>query len=246
MPHTRNYLAVDLGAESGRTIVGSLEGDRLSLTETHRFPNGPVSLPDGLHWDVLRLWSDIKTGIGISSTKFSTALHSIGLDTWGVDFALLDSQGALLSNPFHYRDERTDGMLQEAFQRMSRAEIFAHTGIQFMQLNTLYQLLAMSIQKSPLLEVAKTFVTIPDLFNYWLSGEITSEFTNATTTQCFDPRKRDWAAPVLDALDIPAHLFGPVTEPGTSIGILLPYIAEETGAGAIRIVVPACHDTGSA
>jgi rhamnulokinase len=246
MAETHNYLAVDLGAESGRTIVGSLEDDRLSLAETHRFPNGPVRLPDGLHWDVLRLWSDIKTGIGISSTRFSKALQSIGLDTWGVDFALLDSQGALLSNPFHYRDERTDGMLQEAFQRMSRAEIFAHTGIQFMQLNTLYQLLAMSIQKSPLLEVAKTFVTIPDLFNYWLSGEITSEFTNATTTQCFDPRKRDWAAPVLDALDIPAHLFGPVTEPGTSIGILLPYIAEETGAGAIRIVVPACHDTGSA
>jgi rhamnulokinase len=246
MPETRNYLAVDLGAESGRTIVGSLEGDRLSLTETHRFPNGPVRLPDGLHWDVLRLWSDIKTGIGISSTRFSKALHSIGLDTWGVDFALLDSQGALVSNPFHYRDERTDGMLQEAFQRMSRAEIFAHTGIQFMQLNTLYQLLAMSIQKSPLLDVAKTFVTIPDLFNYWLSGEITSEFTNATTTQCFDPRKRDWAAPVLKALDVPAHLFGPVTEPGISIGTLLPYIAEETGAGAIRIVLPACHDTGSA
>ena len=246
MTATRHYLAVDIGAESGRTIVGSLQDGQLSLTETHRFANGPVRLPDGLHWDVLRLWSEIKAGIGISSVTFNNSLASIGLDTWGVDFALLDSQGALLSNPFHYRDERTDGMLEEAFQRMSRAEIFANSGIQFMQLNTLYQLLAMSVQKSPLFEVAKTFVTIPDLFNYWLSGEIANEFTNATTTQCFNPRQRAWSNAVLEAMDIPAHLFGPVTEPGTALGTLLPHIAEETGAGGVRIVVPACHDTGSA
>src|SRR5687768_16821760 len=207
MTATRNYLAVDLGAESGRTIMGSLDDKQLRLTETHRFGNGPVRLPDGLHWDVLRLWSEMKAGVAISSAKVEGGLQSIGIDTWGVDFALLDGQGTLLSNPFHYRDERTDGMLEEAFQRMSRVEIFANTGIQFMQLNTLYQLLAMSVEKSPLLEVAKTFVTIPDLFNYWLSGEITNEFTNATTTQCFDPRKRDWAQPVLDAMDIPSHFF---------------------------------------
>lgn len=246
MAEARNYLAVDLGAESGRAIVGILDGSHLSLTETHRFPNGPVRLPDGLHWDALRLWSEIKAGIGISSTKFNGKLESIGLDTWGVDFALLDRQGALLSNPFHYRDERTDGMLEEAFRRMSRAEIFANTGIQFMQLNSLYQLLAMSRQESPLLEVAKAFVTIPDLFNFWLSGEITNEFTNATTTQCFDPRKRGWATPVLEAMNIPAHLFGPVTQSGTALGTLLPHIAEEIGAGGVRIVAPACHDTGSA
>ena len=246
MTGTRNYLAVDLGAESGRTIVGSLEEGRLSLTETHRFSNGPVRLPDGLHWDVLRLWSEIKTGIGISSTKFDRCVSSLGLDTWGVDFALLDRHGALLSNPFHYRDERTDGMLEEAFQRMPRADIFENTGIQFMQLNTLYQLLAMSVQRSPLIDVAKTFVTIPDLFNYWLSGEITNEFTNATTTQCLDPHKRDWAIPVLEAMDIPVHLFGPLTESGTLLGTVLPHIAEETGASAVQIVVPACHDTGSA
>ena len=184
---TRNYLAVDLGAESGRTIVGSLEDDRLSLTETHRFPNGPVHLPDGLHWDVLRLWSDIKTGIGISSTRFSKALDSIGLDTWGVDFALLDSQGGLVSNPFHYRDERTDGMLEEAFKRMSRAEIFANTGVQFMQLNTLYQLLAMAVQSSPWLDVARNFVTIPDLFNYWLSGEPQTRDVFLISARCQKP-----------------------------------------------------------
>lgn len=246
MTETRNYLAVDLGAESGRTIVGSLTGDHLSLTETHRFPNGAVHLPDGLHWDVLRLWSEIKAGIGISSTKFNKRISSIGLDTWGVDFALLDRQGALLSNPFHYRDERTDGMLEEAFKRMPRAEIFWNTGIQFMQFNTLYQLLAMSLHKSPLFDIAKTFVTIPDLFNYWLSGEIANEFTNATTTQCFDPRRRDWSTPVLAAMNIPAHLFGSIIESGTPLGTLLPHIAKETGAGTVQIVVPACHDTGSA
>ena len=246
MPHTRNYLAVDLGAESGRTIVGSLDGKRLTLTETHRFPNGPVRLPDGLHWDVLRLWSEIKTGMGISSAKFDKSLDSIGLDTWGVDFALLDKNNSIVSNPFHYRDARTNGMLEKAFQRMPRETIFDNTGIQFMQINTLYQLLAMSLQNSPLLDIAKTFVTIPDLFNYWLSGEITNEFTNATTTQCFDPRKRDWARPVLDAMDISSHLFRPVTESGTSIGMLLPRVAEETSSGAVRVVVPACHDTGSA
>jgi rhamnulokinase len=246
MTTTRNYLAVDLGAESGRTIVGTLDDDRLSLTETHRFGNGPVRLPDGLHWDVLRLWSEIKAGIGISSAKFKKHLDSIGLDTWGVDFALLDSQGTLLSNPFHYRDERTDGMLEEAFKRMSRAEIFSNTGIQFMQINTLYQLLAMSVQKSSLFDIAKTFVTIPDLFNYWLSGEITNEFTNSTTTQCLDPRRRAWATSVLDAMSIPTFLFGPITDSGNLIGTLLPRVAEEIGAGGVQIVVPACHDTGSA
>ncbi len=242
----RNYLAVDLGAESGRTIVGTLDGGKLTLTETHRFANGPVHLPDGLHWDVLRLWSDIKAGIAASSNRFEKKIDSIGFDTWGVDFALLDKNKSLLSNPFHYRDARTDGMLDEAFKRLPRESIFANTGIQFMQINTLYQLLAMSVQKSPLFDVAKTFVTIPDLFNYWLSGEITNEFTNATTTQCFDPSKRDWAAPILNALGIPSHLFGPVTDPGTRIGTLLPDIAEETGAGVIPVILPACHDTGSA
>ena len=179
-------------------------------------------------------------------SRHGAKLEGIGLDTWGVDFALLDKNKALLSNPFHYRDARTDGMLEEAFKRVPRAEIFASTGIQFMQINTLYQLLAMSLQKSPLLDMAKTFVTIPDLFNYFLSGEITNEFTHATTTQCLDPRTRDWARPVLDALNIPTHFFGPVTNPGTRIGTLLPDVAEETGAGGVKIVLPACHDTGSA
>ena len=248
MPQTRNYLAIDLGAESGRAIVGSLDGDKLSLTETHRFANGPVRLNDGLHWDVLRLWSDITEGIGKSAVDHK--LDSLGLDTWAIDFALLDKNGAMLANPFHYRDSRTDHMMDEAFKRMPRAEIFANTGIQFMQINTLYQLLALVMQKSPLLDIARTFVTIPDLFNYWLSGQITNEFTNATTTQCFDPRKQDWSAKILNAFDIPSYLFQPVTEPGTVLGIvadvssIYPFPAQHPLK--ISVVAPACHDTGSA
>ena len=204
-----------------------------------------MQINDGIHWDVLRLWSEIKSGIA-ATIKKGSQLDGVGLDTWGVDFALLDKNHSLLSNPFHYRDTRTDGMLEAAFQCMPRPEIFSNTGIQFMQINTLYQLFAMSLQKSPLLDVAKSFVMIPDLFNFWLSGEITNEFTDATTSQCLDPHTRSWATPVLDALNIPSHLFRPVTAPGTAIGTLLPQVAEETGAGGVRIVVPACHDTGSA
>ena len=247
MAQTRNYLAIDLGAESGRTILGRLDEDRLTLTETHRFANGPVRLNDGLHWDVLRLWSDIRDGISRSAAKAENVLESIGLDTWAVDFGLLDQNGALLGNPFHYRDTRTDNMMEEAFKRMPRAQIFANTGIQFMQLNTLYQLLAMTTQKSPLFEIAKRFVTIPDLFNYWLTGELTNEFTNATTTQCFDPRKRGWSTAVLNAMEIPAHLFGPVTEPGTVIGKLSPSVSfRESVKESVYVTLPACHDTGSA
>ncbi len=240
-----NYLAIDLGAESGRAIVASLADKNLTLKEVHRFPNIPVRLNDGLHWDVLRLWGEIKNGIA-AAVKNDAQIDSLGLDTWGVDFALLDKNNSLLPDPFHYRDERTDGMLDEAFKRMPRADIFSNTGIQFMQINTLYQLLAMSVNKSPLFDVAETFVTIPDLFNYWLSGEITNEFTNSTTTQCLDPRKRNWSLPVLNACEIPEHLFGPVTESGKLLGNLLPTVAEETGANGVKIVIPACHDTGSA
>ncbi len=236
-----HYLAIDLGAESGRTILGSLAEGKLTLSETHRFPNTPVQLNDGLHWNVLRLWSDIKEGI-----KKSKPFDSIGLDTWAVDFALLDKSNSLLGNPFHYRDSRTDGMMDEAFKIMPRAEIFANSGLQFMQLNTLYQLLATARKNPEIFEIAKTFVTIPDLFNFWLTGELTNEFTNATTTQCFDPRTRTWSTKILDTFGIPSPLFKPTTDPGTAIGTLLPSLAEEAGAGEVPVILPACHDTGSA
>jgi rhamnulokinase len=241
-----HYLAIDLGAESGRAILGTFDGARLALAELHRFPNIPVRLHDGLHWDVLRLWHEIKEAVRLAARQHGPALASVGLDTWGVDFALLDRAGALIGNPYHYRDDRTDGMMDAAFQRVPREQIFEQTGIQFLQINALYQLLSMALDGSPALESAATFLTIPDLFNYWLSGEAVCEFTNATTTQCYDPRQGDWAAPLLAALGIPRQIFPPVVAPGTALGRLRPALAAELGAGALTVVAPACHDTGSA
>jgi rhamnulokinase len=244
-----NLLAFDLGAESGRAILGHLDGERLRLSDLHRFPNGPVRLPDGLHWDVLRLWSEIKHGISLALREIGQDLASIGIDTWGVDFGLLDRDGALVGSPYHYRDSRTDGMLDEAFRRVPRAEIFQRTGIQFMQINSLYQLLAMAVRRSPALEIAAAFLTMPDLFNYWLTGQRVCEFSNATTTQCFDPRRCDWARDMLEQLGIPTGIFPPVVQPGTSLGRLAPDLAEELGAlpgSGPLIIAPACHDTGSA
>ncbi len=248
MPH--NFLAIDLGAESGRVILATLDnapnGEHLSLTEIHRFANTPVRLPDGLHWDILRLWSEIKTALSMAVHQHNVQLGGMGIDTWGVDFGLLDRAGALIGNPFHYRDSRTDGMVDEAFRRMPREQIFDLTGIQFMQLNTLYQLLSLVVQQSPALQMAETFLTTPDLLNYWLSGRRVCEFTMATTTQCYDPRRRVWSKPLLEALGIPAHIFPDVVQPGTVLGDVLPEIAEEIGCGHVPVIAPACHDTGSA
>ena len=245
MTQPNHLLAIDLGAESGRAILGTLNDGKLVLTEIRRFPNVPVRLPDGLHWDILRLWTDIKDALALAIRKGGKQSLSIGVDTWGVDFGLLDRRGALIGNPYHYRDSRTDGMVDEAFRRMPREKIFDFTGIQFMQLNTLYQLLAMVVGKSPALDSAETFLTTPDLLNYWLTGEIASEFSIATTTQCYDPRQCDWSAPLLDALNIPRRIFPRVIMPGTMLGALLPHVADEVGA-QVTVIAPACHDTGSA
>jgi rhamnulokinase len=244
MPY--NFLAIDLGAESGRAILGTLDQEQLTLTEVHRFGNDPVRLPDGLHWDILRLWSEIKTALRIAAHKQGLTLSGIGIDTWGVDYGLLDRAGALIGNPYHYRDSRTDGLVDEVFKRLPREQIFDLTGIQFMQLNTLYQLFSQVVQESPALQIAETFLTMPDLLNYWLSGRKACEFTLATTTQCYNPRARAWAQPLLEALGIPVHIFPEVVQPGTVLGAVLPEIAEEIGCGCVPVIAPACHDTGSA
>ena len=256
MTHTFNLLALDLGAESGRAILGKFDGERLQLSEVHRFTNGPVRLPgrqgkgSSLHWDILALWTEILHGLGVAAQH--GALAGMGLDTWGVDFGLLDKQGTLIGNPYHYRDDRTDGMLEEAFGRVPREEIFAQTGIQFMQLNSLYQLLAMVVQQSPALDYAHTFLTMPDLFNYWLTGRKVCEFTIATTTQCYNPIQKDWARPLLEKLGIPTHIFPEIVPPGTLLGPLSAVVAEAAGIGgidplgSIPVIAPACHDTGSA
>jgi rhamnulokinase len=240
------YLAIDLGAESGRAMLGRLGDGRLALDELRRFPNLPVRLPDGLHWDALRLWAELRDSLRQAAQQHGERLASVGLDTWGVDYGLLDRRDALIGNPYHYRDSRTDGMQAEALRRMPREQIFERTGIQFIQINTLYQLLAQVVAGDPALEIARTFLTMPDLLNFWLTGEKVGEFSNATTTQCYDPRAAGWATPVLDAMGIPSTIFPPVVQPGTLLGRLRPALAAELGAPGLRVVAPACHDTGSA
>lgn len=247
---TRNYLALDLGASGGRAIVGRFDGDRLALAEVHRFANGPVRLPraDGgtsLHWNILGLFSEVKEGLRRAAAA-DGPLTSLGIDTWGVDFGLLDRHGQLLGSPYHYRDSRTDGMMEAAFGRVPRAEIFATTGIQFMALNTLYQLLALAESKDPSLAAAATLLLTPDLLNYWLTGRASSERTIASTTQFLDPRRGQWAVDLLARLGLPTHILPPIVEPGTVLGHLLPHVAEETAAAGVLVVAPGCHDTASA
>jgi len=250
----KRFLAFDLGAESGRAVVGLLtgpgarhrEGDRLRLEEVHRFPNAPVRVLDSLHWDVLRLYAEMKRGLRMCVQEFGSDLASIGLDTWGVDFALLDCDDRLIGNPYHYRDPRTDGLMEEAFRRVPREEIFERTGIQFMQLNTLYQLLSMALSHSAELQSAHRLLMIPDLLNFWLTGRKVCEFTEATTSQFYDPRAGDWARDMLERLSIPTHILGQIVPPGTVLGPLLPSVAEEVGLSDVPVIAPACHDTGSA
>jgi rhamnulokinase len=230
-------LAVDLGAESGRTVVGSFDGDRLAVEEIRRFPNRPVEVAGTLQWDVLRLYGDVLDGV-----RAAGPVESMGVDSWGVDFGLLDRAGHLLGNPVHYRDRRTEGMLEEAFHRVPREEIYERTGIQFIPINTLYQLMALVTSRDPQLEAADRLLTMPALLAYWLTGTQADEFTNATTTQCYDPRVGGWAAAMLHKLGIPVRIFGDVVQPGTDLGVPRGALALE----AARVIAPATHDTASA
>jgi rhamnulokinase len=240
------YLGVDLGAESGRVMAGLWDGRRMRLEELHRFPNGPVHLAGTMRWDVLRLWSAIEHGLALAAKRFGKAVVSVGVDTWGVDFVLLSKTNELLGQPWHYRDARTRGMLQQAFGRVPRSEIFAATGLQFMEINTLYQLLAVQGMNPELLATADCFLMMPDFFHWCLSGARAVEFTNATTTQCFHPTERNWSFGLLHKLGLPTHMFPKVVPPGTKLGRLRDSVAERTGLGPIDVIAPATHDTGSA
>lgn len=240
------FLAFDLGAESGRAMLCRFDGQRFALSEVHRFATGPTALLDGLHWDVLRFWGEMKYALSLVARDRGDSLVGIGVDTWGVDSGLLDRSGSLIANPYHYRDSRTDGMYGRAFERVPREEIFERTGIQFMEINTLYQLLSLVVTESPSLEIAETFLTIPDLLNYWLTGRAACEFTNATTTQCYDPRAGDWARGMLERMGIPTHIFPEVVSPGTVLGPLASYVADDINLHDVPVIAPACHDTGSA
>jgi rhamnulokinase len=246
----KNFLAFDLGAESGRVMVGAFDGKTLKLTEAHRFANKPVRVGEHLHWNVLSLFDEVVGGLRRAASQ-AGEIASLGVDTWGVDFALLDANGELIGNPYHYRDAHTDGMMDEAFRRVSRERIFESTGIQFMQLNSLYQLLAITLAQSPALRIADTLLMMPDLFNYWFTGQKACEFTDATTTQFYDPRQRDWASDLLEQLGIPHHFLARIIQPGTDLGALSKSMLRnlDLSTSALthtRVIAPASHDTGSA
>ncbi|HEY1786462.1 MAG TPA: rhamnulokinase family protein [Pirellulales bacterium] len=240
------YTAIDLGASSGRHIAGLFDGARLDLAETYRFGNAAVPMAGHLYWDLPHLWQQIGLGLRKTAEAYPGQIATIGVDTWGVDFGLLGRGDELLGNPYHYRDTRTNGMLDAALARVPREQIFAATGIQFMQINTLYQLLAMRLANSPLLAEAKTFLLMADLFNWLLTGEKLNERTNATTTQAFDPRTADWAWDLLSQLEIPTEMFCPIVQPGTKLGRLRGPLAAEWGLAETEVVVPGTHDTASA
>ncbi|HLS91018.1 MAG TPA: FGGY family carbohydrate kinase, partial [Limnochordia bacterium] len=225
------YLAIDLGAESGRGVVGTLSDGRLELHEVHRFPNLPVRLLDGLHWDVLGLYTQIKQAIGLAARESPEPLRGIGIDSWGVDYGLLTSDGSLVGLPYHYRDGRTDGVMERAFAIVPQSEIFRQTGIQFLQFNTLFQLLATKERQPRLLEAAERLLMMGELFTYLLTGRAVGEFTNATTSQLYDPRLKGWASDLFRRFGLPQEIMPEVVPPGTVVGELLRSVAQETGAG---------------
>jgi rhamnulokinase len=242
---TRNLLAFDLGAESGRALLGRLDYGKLTLEEKHRFPNPNGKINGHLHWNLLAQWEELKTGLRKAAAD-NTAIHAIGVDTWGVDFGLLDRNGDLLANPFMYRDPQTDGMLDYAFSLVPRERIFEQTGIQFMQLNSLYQLLAMARRNLPQLDCAHTLLFMPDLFNYLFTGRKVAEFSIATTSQMYDPRKKAWATDLLKDLRIPARILPEIVPCGTRLANLLPEVQQDCGVGPIPVIATAGHDTASA
>ncbi|HMA34308.1 MAG TPA: rhamnulokinase family protein [Chloroflexia bacterium] len=244
---TTNFLAIDIGASSGRVILGQWDGQRFALHELHRFANGPVAVRGHLYWDVLRLWQEIQTGIARYAAQYDAPPAGIGIDTWAVDFALLDGAGELLGNPYHYRDRRTAGLPAAIDQRVPPARLFAQTGIQRLPINTLYQLASMRQSHDPQLAAAHTLLLIPDLFGYWLTGRAVAEYTNATTTQLYNPSAQAWARELLEALDLPGQILPPIVAPGTILGALLPAVGDAVGLRhAGPVIATATHDTASA
>ena len=241
--HGKPYLAFDFGAESGRAVLAHLHSGVLTIDEVHRFANEPVEYGGSLHWDAPRLWLEVQKALaGLEEHELS----GIGVDAWGVDYALLGEGGELLQNPYHYRDSRTRGVMEEVFRKVPKEEIYSATGIQFMPINTLYQLFAAKRDTPEVLRAAKHLFTIPDLFHYWLTGKAVCEFTNATTTQLVNPLTRTWATELMDRLELPSALPAPIIEPGSVIGPLLPGIARATSLSGTPVIAPASHDTGSA
>lgn len=239
------FAAVDLGAQSGRLAVGHFDGERLETTEVHRFANVPVRLGETLHWDILGLYREVLDGLR-AAAALGAPVASLGIDSWAIDFGLVDHAGRLLRNPVHYRDTRRAGAVDSVLERISGRELYDRTGIQLLPINTIFELAAMAAEPDPLLDAADSMLLIPDLVHSWLCGARTSERTNASTTQCFDPRTRGWARDLVERLDVPARLLPEVVEPGTRLGRLGAAVADETHLGETTVVAVATHDTGSA
>jgi rhamnulokinase len=239
------FAAVDLGAQSGRVAVGRFDGERLGVTEVHRFPNVPVRMRDTLHWDILGLYREVLDGLRAAGRE-AGRVDSVAVDSWGVDFGLVDRYGRLLQNPVHYRDARRAEAMERVLEQVPARELYERTAIQLMPINTVFELGAMAAEGDPALAAADTLLLIPDLVHFWLSGVRTSELTNASTTQCFDPRSGGWAVDLLERLDVPARLFPDVVQPGTPLGAIDPRVAEETGLQGATVVAAATHDTGAA
>ena len=241
-----NYLAVDLGAESGRVILGELAGGRLALEEVRRFPNQPVELPSGLYWDSFRLFHEMQEGLTLAGRERQLKAAGIGVDTWGVDFGLLGPDGGLIDCPRHYRDPRTNGVPEKLFEQVPRWDVFRGTGIQIMSINSLYQLYSLRMADSAALRNAARLLFMPDLLNYWLTGMTRNEVTIASTSQFYDPKARRFATAMLERLGLPTGILAELIEPGRAIGPLLPRLAETTGLGAVPVYAVGAHDTASA
>jgi len=242
----KSYLAVDLGASSGRHLAGLFDGSRLRLQETYRFANGPVNLAGRMYWDLLWLWEQVLAGLEASAGELKSDVTSVGIDTWGVDYALLGRDDELLGNPYNYRDARTRGMLARALQKVPREEIFAETGLQFMEINTLYQLLSMQATNPQLLDAAERLLMIPDVFHWLLTGEKANEMTDASTSQLYNPQTGDWSGVLIERFGLPDRIFGSIVQPGTSLGPLTGAVASQTGLQNVDVVLPGTHDTASA
>jgi len=241
-----HYLSVDLGAESGRVMAGCFDGERIALREAHRFDSRPVRVPDGLHTDALRILSEIRLGLTAAARGVDGEVAGVAVDSWGVDFALVDHEGTLLGNPYHYRDGFAERAVEAAFGHVSRQEIFRRTGTGFMPINTLYQLFGLKLRRAPALEAAHRLLMMPDLFTYWLSGCATNELTVASTSQCLDLRAGRWALDLLERLGLPTRIFGELVPPGTVVGDLLRCFAEEAGIGRVPVIAAGGHDTALA
>lgn len=239
------HLAIDLGASGGRVIAGQVVRDRLHLETAHRFSNGPVRMRNSLVWDSVGLWQHILSGLSTAAGQADQVV-SVGVDTWGVDYVLVDAADVPLGPAFNYRDARTQGMFDKAFSLVPRDAIFAATGVQFMEINTIYQLLSQSLSGSPALRGADSLMLMGDFFHWLLTGRRSVEVTNASTTQLLDPNTGGWSLELIERLGLPAKIFAPPIEPGSELGPLEPHVAAATGLHDVPVIVPATHDTASA